>query len=290
MAELALGTSQFGSLYGIKNLSERVSFNEMSQIVKTATSLNISTIDTAIAYGDAELRLGKLDLKSFKINSKVSTQRIDKEKVSTWVLKEIESSLERLGIESLDTIFVHDANWLLNNDSNDFIEGLMAAQKTKLVNKIGISIYQSSDIPDLFKLHNFDVIQAPLNLIDRRFEKSGWLSRLKNNGVEIQVRSIFLQGLLLIPAIELPLKFDRWKPIWEEFEETLRVSETSLLEACLSYPMSISDIDKVIVGVDSSDQLIAINSALKSKKLVDKYSFMSVDDLELINPSLWGAL
>lgn len=290
MKRLVLGSSQFGSLYGIRNSSERVSFNTMSQIVKTAKLLDISTIDTAVTYGDAELRLGKLDLTSFKINSKIPAPRIDHRNMSAWVLGEIEKSLERLNITSLDTIFVHDANWLLTNDGSDFIKGLLEAQKTKLVNKIGISIYQSSDIPDLFKLHDFDVIQAPLNLIDRRFETSGWLSELKNKGVEIQVRSIFLQGLLLIPTNKLPLKFNRWKTIWEEFEEVLNISGTSSLEACLSYPMSINDIDKIIVGVDSVNQLLAIDSFVKSENLIDKYSFMSTEDIELITPSLWSTL
>lgn len=290
MTELALGTSQFGSLYGIKNQGVRVPEEEVNGIVQKALDLNIKTIDTAVSYGDAELRLGKLDLSNFKINSKISRPSSDAKFLDQWVFNEIKKSLERLNIECLDTIFVHDAKWILNNDSAAFINGLVEAKNTNLVKKIGISIYETGDIPNLYKLHNFEVIQAPLNLIDRRFEESGWLSRLKENGIEIQVRSIFLQGLLLMKASDLPDKFYKWKFIWEEFEKILTKTKTNAIEACLSYPMSIKNIDKIVLGVDNANQLLMINKHMRTNSLVDQYSFMSNEDIKLINPSLWSSL
>jgi preprotein translocase subunit SecY len=66
------------------------------------------------------------------------------------------------------------------------------------VRKIGASIYNPLDLEEMSKTFRFDLIQAPFNLVDRRLQKTGWLKKLKDKGVEIHTRSAFLQGLLLM--------------------------------------------------------------------------------------------
>ena len=77
-----------------------------------------------------------------------------------------------------------------------------------LVNKIGI-LYGPDDLDKLAGF-DFDIVQAPMNIIDRRLKNSGWLERLNNKGIETHIRSAFLQGLLLMPPDNRPEYFKPW--------------------------------------------------------------------------------
>ena len=115
------------------------------------------------------------------------------------------------------------------------------------------------------------------------------MSRLRQAHIELHVRSIFLQGLLLLTKAQLPEKFSRWRSIWEEWERWQNVTGLTPLAACLRYALSLCEIDKVIVGVDSLEQLEEIFSAADGEMpgLPDWPNFI---DAALINPTLWGAL
>ena len=63
------------------------------------------------------------------------------------------------------------------------------------------------ELDKYFNYYNFEVVQFPLNIFDRRIIDSGWLDKLKKKGVELHARSIFLQGLLLLDKKDLPKKF-----------------------------------------------------------------------------------
>ena len=43
-----------------------------------------------------------------------------------------------------------------------------------------------------------DIIQLPFNAFDKKAAELGTLKRLKDEGIEVHARSIFLQGLLLM--------------------------------------------------------------------------------------------
>ncbi len=86
-----------------------------------------------------------------------------------------------------------------------------------LVKKIGISIYDPSECEQVMNLARIDIVQAPLNIVDRRLVVSGWLSRLHSEEIEIHTRSVFLQGLLLMPRNKIPKIFDRWFRAWDQW-------------------------------------------------------------------------
>ena len=55
----------------------------------------------------------------------------------------------------------------------------------------------------ILALYNFDIVQAPFNLIDRRLIETGWLEKLNMSNIEVHCRSCFLQGLLLMDREKL---------------------------------------------------------------------------------------
>ena len=134
------------------------------------------------------------------------------------------------------------------------------------------------------------MIQAPLNVIDRRLQTSGWLDRLKDDGVEVHTRSAFLQGLLLMERNKIPQKFSRWSKLWDQWHEKSKNTVVSRIAACLAYPLSLEQVDQVIVGVDSAVQLLEILQAAMKVNEGPDTSFMCSSDLDLINPSNWNQL
>ncbi len=286
MSRLALGTVQFGIPYGISNQQGKVSLDAATEILNYAHIAGISTLDTAIAYGDSENRLGEIGVKDWRIISKLPEIPIATNDVLNWVRESVNGSLHRLKIPCLYGLLVHRPQQLLSNTGQEIYNALNLLKKEGLVDKIGISIYSPTELEELCNRFSFDLIQAPFNIFDRSLKQSGWLSRLKLGGVEVHIRSVFLQGLLLMNPPNRPAYFNRWQPIWTEWEKWLYTNNLTALQACLSFVLSDPDIDRVVVGVDSLSQLQEILAAttIEVVKPPDK---LCCDDPDLINPARW---
>lgn len=290
MSKLALGTVQFGLRYGIANQSGQVNQAEAIKILEQAGKSKIDLLDTAIAYGDSEEVLGKIGVAEFHVVSKLPGLPESCADIDSWVEEQVEGSLKRLGIPSLYGLLLHRSENLLGNSGKKLIDALNRVKSDGLVQKIGVSIYDPSQLDEIMHLMRIDLVQAPLNVIDRRLETSGWLSSLYREGVEVHTRSAFLQGLLLMPRNKIPAKFEAWATLWDSWASELEESNLSAAAACLSYPLSLLEIDRVVVGVDSVDQLKALIAASQIQPSQHDFSFMISEDQMLINPSNWSAL
>lgn len=285
--KIALGTVQFGQNYGVANKSGQVSTHECNLILDEAFSHGIDTIDTAIGYGESEAVLGQFDLESWKIISKLP-RLLESEfgSASSWVVDQLTASLDRLQVGSLYGILLHCPEQLFSSDGIDIYQSLIRLKEMGYVQKIGVSIYSPDELDKIFQKMQFDIIQAPLSILDRRLIDSGWLARLNKANVEIHIRSIFLQGLLLMSNEKRPKKFNRWQSVWSEWDCWLLENNLSPLEACLGYALSINEVDKVVVGVDSVSHLSEILSLASQKKL-SLPNWPENIDKELLNPSNW---
>lgn len=283
---IALGTAQLGLSYGVANLQGQVTMKEGSKIVSYATSVGVDTLDTAIAYGDSENCLGQIGVKDFQVISKLPELPIETNDVLSWVRESVNGSLQRLQISRLYGLLLHRPQQFLSPQGQELYNALNLLKEEGLVNKIGISIYSPIELEELFDFFSFDLVQAPFNVFDRSLVRSRWLSRLKMAGVEVHVRSIFLQGLLLMHPVNRPAYFYRWQPIWTEWEQWLNTNNLTALQACLSFVLSNPYIDRVVVGVDSLSQLQEILAAttIEAVKPPDK---LCCDDPDLINPARW---
>ena len=141
----------------------------------------------------------------------------------------------------------------------------------------------------LWALYMPDLVQAPYSIFDRSLAESGWLDKMSDAGVEVHVRSIFLQGLLLMNKADRPKKFERWGFLWQIWDRWLVDNNVSALEALLSFALSEPRISRVVVGVDSLTQLNEISESSVSH--ICKFpSNLSSQDQNLINPSKWHSL
>ena len=287
---LALGTVQFGLGYGIANEVGQIKSAEVGRILSEAKKNRIDILDTAIAYGTSEEVLGKVGVDGFRVVTKLPSLQADQGDIARWVIDQVKASLKRLGQEKIYGLLLHRPQDLLGLNGTRLIQALADLKNDGVVQKIGISIYCPDELDEILKRVPIDLVQAPLNTIDRRMETSGWLGRLKNDGVEIHARSVFLQGLLLMERSKIPQKFARWSSLWDQWHEKLKVQGVSLLTASLAYPLSLAQVDQVIVGVDSAAQLSEILQAAENANEGPETSFMSSTDLALINPSNWNHL
>ncbi len=290
MIKLALGTVQFGSRYGIANQNGQTSFIEAKKILQFAKSSNIDLIDTAMSYGNSEKIIGDTRVKNFKIVSKLPNIPKGCKNVNLWLEDKIQLTLKNLNIKSLYGLLIHNTRNLNGALGKKLVESLIKFKLDGLIKKIGISIYDPSEFENIINLEKFDIVQAPLNIIDRRIENSGWLSKLHSKKIEIHVRSVFLQGLLLMPREKIPKKFNKWSNIWDQWFAELNKKKLSATQACLLYPLSIPEIDRVIVGVENFNQLNEIVSKSKMKIPRVDFSFMISNDSMLIDPTNWHKL
>lgn len=287
---IALGTVQFGLDYGIANEAGQVSLDEARCVLSLAKENKIDVLDTAIAYGTSEEVLGEVGVDGFRVVTKLPSLPVDQGDIATWVKDQVGASLKRLANEKLYGLLLHRPQDLLGLNGAYLNQMLANLKNDGLVQKIGVSIYSPDELDDVCKKTKIDLVQAPLNVVDRRLQSSGWLDRLKDDGVEVHTRSAFLQGLLLMERSKIPQKFSRWSNLWDQWHEKLQDSGASSLEACLAYPLSLEQVDQVIVGVDSASQLSEILQAAKNVNEGPDTSFMRSTDLDLINPSNWNHL
>lgn len=287
--KIALGTVQFGLEYGVANQAGRVSFDDVGAILRQAAAHGIDTLDTAIAYGDSEQTLGKARMESWHLVTKLPPVPAQCADVGAWIDAQIEGSLARLGVRQLHGVLLHQPMQLLGEHGEQLAQGLQRIKAAGIARKIGVSVYAPEELDLLAGTIPFELVQAPLNLVDRRLIESGWANKLKSQGTEIHVRSAFLQGLLLLPSDKRPGKFDRFGAIWSEWSRWLDATGLTPLQACLAYVMRMAEIDKVVVGVDSVKQLNEIFDACRSQ-LPNLPQWELPVPADLINPARWSAL
>ncbi len=284
--KIALGTVQFGLAYGIANKAGQVESTEVGAILNLANNLHLDTLDTAIAYGESEAVLGSLGVNEWNIISKLSALPAGIVDVNRWVETEVHESCQRLKVNRLHGLLLHRPAQLTGPRGQEIQNALSHLKKSGLVDKIGISVYEPAELDQLFGMMQIDIVQAPFSIIDRRLIESGWIKRLQNEGCELHVRSIFLQGLLLMNAEQRPSQFNRWRSLWSRWDAWLKETGLTPLEACLRYALSVEGIAKVVLGVESAVQLKEISMAASGGLPPIPDSF-SLCDEELLNPALW---
>lgn len=288
--KLALGTAQFGLSYGVANQNGQVDLEAGRKIVRMATARGIDTIDTAIAYGESEQRLGEIGVGDFKIITKLPAIPAECVDISAWVSQNLTASLKRMNLSKLDGVLLHQPSQLLERRGQEIYDALTQVKSAGLVNKIGVSIYSPLELNSIIQTFDIDIVQAPLNLIDRRLVTSGWLRQLHERCIEVHIRSVFLQGLLLMKRGEIPVKFERWSTTWNTWHNSLAQNNLSALIACLQYPLSLPGVNRVIVGVDNAAQLLELVDSHQINVPQHDWKSIACDDEELINPSKWNQL
>jgi aryl-alcohol dehydrogenase-like predicted oxidoreductase len=278
--KISLGTVQFGLEYGINNTRGQTKKDEVSKILKRCKEVGIMHLDTAAVYGCAENVLGAVIQSeglsdSFHITTKYKGDGMNSLALST------RESLQRLRVEKLHCQMFHSYQDFKNTEK--FI-------KPDNVDNIGVSIYKNEELLNTLENSNVRVVQCPFNLLDNDSMRGETLKMAKEKGIEVQVRSAFLQGLFFMDRDSLPLSLIELKSYLEELDRICLENEISMSHLALGYCLSKDYIDKVIIGVDSLQQLDLNIEAMKTPlphTIIEEIDKIKVTNQTLLNPTNW---
>ena len=287
--KLIIGTAQWGLDYGISNKHGKTGTDEIKNILNTANKYGINTLDTASAYGDAEKVIGKLATDNSRIITKIGigNHNISLRQSKDEIRNKVKQSYADLGGKILEGVLIHDPTNLEGCNNTWCWDTLEGMREEGYMKKIGISVYNPTQAEALAKIFKPNIIQIPFNAFDKKAANSGTLKRLKDEGIEIHARSIFLQGLLLMNIKDISEYFSPWIFEIERWHEYCITNRLSLLEGAIANAMGEVDIDKFIVGIENTKQLEQIVAATK-KTVNDNFQrYTSESDEGLINPTKW---
>lgn len=284
--KLALGTAQLGQRYGITNQSGPPDGGEIQTMLEVLRSAGCDTLDTAMSYGDSEDVLGAAGVRDFKIITKLPPLPSDSDTTQQWVRESVHRSLQRLRVARLHGLLLHRPSDASGAHAPALLGALAALKAEGLVANVGVSVYGPDELATLQGVMKLDIVQAPYNVLDRRFAASGWFGRLRAAGTEVHVRSVFLQGLLLLEPARLPDTHSLWRPLWQRWSDWIGSRGLDRLAAALGFVLQNPDITRVVIGAETAAQLRQIvASAVVLKQEVP--AELATDDLNLINPVNW---
>lgn len=284
MHKLAIGTAQFGIPYGIANQDGQVHGDEINNILDLAWENGIDTLDTAKVYGRSEEIIGNYLKKRPENFWNIITKLSDGEKN---ISDQIQNSFEKLTI--LPTIVMAHSTALFLDD--EFQKELSDAKEKQVISKVGISLYNASEINQVMESTlKPDVIQLPMNMLDTQLYRCGILEQLDEKGVEIHVRSAFLQGLFYLPDADLKNRFGDALLYINKLKCIAEKAVLTLAELSLLWLVSLEEVSKVIIGMDNVDQLKAHLETLKKSVGPDVFEealSIHYENETILNPSLW---
>lgn len=285
---LGIGTVQWGLPYGITNQGMKTAPEMVAAILDEARSSGISILDTASLYGDAETVLGENQLDAFRIVTK--TLKFATPVITDEQARQIEhvflQSLQRLSSKRVYGLLIHHADDILAPGGEKLVEALARLKQSGMVEKVGVSVYCAEQLDGILRVLTPDIVQVPINVLDQRLLASGHLEQMKRDGIEIHARSVFLQGLLLMPLAQIPKYFDPVKPLLEKWHFSAAEQGLSLIQASLSFVRDISYVDAVLVGVENLSQMRSCIADFSHDANFDAVQ-LACNNPNFVNPAFW---
>jgi len=289
--KIGLGTVQFGLDYGVSNQGGQTTSAEVARILDVAKEYHVDVIDTAALYGNCEDVLGRSlpPDHGFKIVTK--TIRIDSNRITESDADRLErvfiTSLEKLHCSAVYGLMCHNVDDLLAESGERLMERLETLKKRGQITKIGVSIYTAEQVDAILNRYEIDLVQLPMNILDQRLLVGGQLTALKSRGIEIHVRSAFLQGLLLMSPETVPDYFASTRKHLRDYHEFIRVQGITPVRAALGFLATLDEIDVIVCGVNNHQQLSEICQNAGPLPEVD-FSAFALDNEEILNPAKWS--
>jgi hypothetical protein len=284
LTKIILGSASWGSRYGEFNEAS-MALDEIPKLISYARKFGINEIDTAPSYGDAEEGIGAIPTRGTLLYTKVS--RRDWDAGAESVQANLENSMASLRVSRLRGLIFHSAESLLREPRR--AEAFMRRTvEDGIADQWGVSVYTPKEAAEIIRVCRPDFIQLPASVADRRFEAAGLLDEMKLREIRVHARSIFLQGVLLQPPMSLPsflAPLRTWMSQFQKFADELGLTR---LQICLLYVLMDVRYDKVLIGVNSENQLRQILTAsLRAEPSANIADLLPVNQESLLDPRMW---
>jgi aryl-alcohol dehydrogenase-like predicted oxidoreductase len=199
---------------------------------------------------------------------------------------EVRAQLARLGVDRVDAILAPSATDLFSPLGPQLWDRLRALRDAGLCKKIGVSVYASDDPIGIARRFKPDLIQAPASLLDQRLLLDGTLSSLVDLGIEVHLRSIFLNGVLFLPPDRAPSHLKAAAGRISRARRLIAEGRSDPLQAALGFALSRPEASAVLVGVSSASEMSAVVAAAMSPPPDLDWDEMALDDPDAL---AWAA-
>jgi aryl-alcohol dehydrogenase-like predicted oxidoreductase len=201
----------------------------------------------------------------------------------------VRAQIARLGLASVDAILIPSATDLLSPTGPALWDRLRALRDQGLCRKIGVPVYASDDPLGVARRFKPDLIQAPASLLDQRLLIDGTLAELAGMGIEVQLRSIFLNGLLFLPPDRAPHHLKEAAGRISRARRLIAEGRSDPLQAALGFALTRPEASTVLVGVVSAAEMSAVVAAAMRPPPDLDWDEMAIDDPNALDPRAWAA-
>lgn len=300
ISRMTLGAAQLGFDYGVANVAGRPTHSASLEILEAAVQSGITCIDTAPAYGDSEEIIGSYITTNScpsccTVITKLPALDLGPDATFTEVhdvmRKHVIGSLDRLHLERLPIYLLHRASDLERYGAK-ILHSLTELKGEGLIDTTGVSVYTPAEVERALESDALTAIQIPVSVFDQRLLRLGLLDRLQDQKRVVFVRSVFLQGLLLLPAPRLPPSLQEAAAPLAELQELCLEHDRSVAEAALVFVRDLPGVTSLVVGAETIAQLRENIRLMHSPRLspmlynqlVARFTDLPV---ELISPAMW---
>jgi aryl-alcohol dehydrogenase-like predicted oxidoreductase len=284
--KIVLGTAQLGLDYGINNTLGKPTKELVDEILLYAFNVGIRELDTAEAYGDSQKVIGDFlknhPQSTFSITTKMHLK-------GSSISNNIYKDLEELNVPFLDGYMFHNYKDYIQNPS--LVELLLDFKKNGLIKRLGVSLYTNEEAINTLINSEVDFIQIPFNILDNLNNRIEVLELANSRGIQVYVRSVFLQGLFFLDKSKYTNKL---KPAIKYIDKIYQIANNynlSIQELCLGYVLTNKYVSKVVIGVESLSQLKnnfeIINNINIPEEVIELINDIKVKETEILNPAFW---
>ena len=280
MKDLVIGTSNFNQNYGLSNTKLRL--KEIQKILNLAKKNKIKFIDTALDYNLTPNFTKKISFKKFKIITKFKLPKNDKKNFVNNLEQLLIKEIKKFNIKKFHAILIHRSSDLTTIYGKQIIKVLNSLKKKKLIQYIGVSIYDFNELKKIPSSFKIDLAQIPINVFDQRFLNKKILKFFKNKKIKLQARSVFLQGGLL----NKNKKMQKLGEYQDNFAKNCKKNLTDPLTASLSFVKNLDQFRYINIGIDNAKQLKTIIKSWNNTKILNFNEF-KIKNLKITDPRKW---
>jgi aryl-alcohol dehydrogenase-like predicted oxidoreductase len=285
--KIILGTVQLGIPYGINNHTGKPDRLTAHKLLQTAWDGGICLLDTAESYGNAQEIIG--DYHSAQSNRFNVITKLQYSKDPDGLLQSVLNDLELLKVDTLYGFMFHHLDLFKRNPKN--LKDLIRLKNDGKIQRIGVSVYTNEDIEFILNYPEINLIQMPYNMLDNWYQRGEYVRLAKDNGIEIHVRSVFLQGLFFKPLSDLPPKLRPLRTYLRQLQELCCHYQMTMEMGAMAYALGRPEFDRVLMGVDTPEQLSGNLNQINQLSLTDEFlksvDAIQVADTELLSPVNW---
>lgn len=285
LSKLGIGSGQFA--LDQTSVRGRPRSAEVRDMLEIAARTRLTMLDIAGYSPQSDAALGDILPRPNPFDIIISTVRADRG--ADLVEAEARAALRRMGVDQAECIMVPSASELFGPHGAALWDRLKALKDQGVTRKIGVAVFASDDPLGVARRFRPDVVQAPASLLDQRLIVDGTLASIAEMGIQVHLRSIFLNGLLLLPPDRAPNHLKAAAARISRARRLIAEGRSDPLQAALGFALSRPEAHTVLVGVASTAELNAVIAAGANPPPDLDWDEMAIDDPVALDPRAWAA-